>query len=478
MNRLRNRSLPFFLAVVVLAACGGQDEDGPQLGAVQQDVAVAPQGTATTLDIANWNLEWWGDPNNGPTNETLQQSNVHDAIAGTDFDIWGLEEVVSNAAFNNLKAQLPGYTGFVSNDAVVTGGSASYSSTEQKVAILYKTSIASLVSARIILTANDFDFAGRPPMEVTLDVTLNGVTERRVFIVLHMKAFNDTASWQRRANASAALKSYLDSTYPSQKVFVIGDWNDDLDTSITPGQPSPYANFVADTARYGFPTRSLTSSTSSTTCNNPDPVDHQLTTNEQFAELVPGSVQVYRLDAQIASYCTTTTDHFPVLARYQVKGAAPAKVILNEILANEPGSSTAGEFVEIVNTGGTAVDIGGWQLWDATAMRHTFAAGTTLAAGKAIAVFASATAIPAGTPNAIGSSTGALSLANGGDTVSIRNAAGTVVDSFTYPASLAAQDGVSMNRNPDATAGASFVLHNTISTLASSPGKHANGAAF
>jgi hypothetical protein len=307
MNRLRNRSLPFFLAVVVLAACGGQDEDGPQLGAVQQDVAVAPQGTATTLDIANWNLEWWGDPNNGPTNETLQQSNVHDAIAGTDFDIWGLEEVVSNAAFNNLKAQLPGYTGFVSNDAVVTGGSASYSSTEQKVAILYKTSIASLVSARIILTANDFDFAGRPPMEVTLDVTLNGVTERRVFIVLHMKAFNDTASWQRRANASAALKSYLDSTYPSQKVFVIGDWNDDLDTSITPGQPSPYANFVADTARYGFPTRSLTSSTSSTTCNNPDPVDHQLTTNEQFAELVPGSVQVYRLDAQIASYCTTTT---------------------------------------------------------------------------------------------------------------------------------------------------------------------------
>ncbi|HYO52164.1 lamin tail domain-containing protein [Archangium sp.] len=38
----------------------------------------------------------------------------------------------------------------------------------------------------------------------------------------------------------------------------------------------------------------------------------------------------------------------------------PAKVILNEILANEPGSATDGEFVELVNVGGTAIDISGW----------------------------------------------------------------------------------------------------------------------
>jgi len=246
------------------------------------------------------------------------------------------------------------------------------------------------------------------------------------------------------------------------------------------------ARFVADSARYAFSTANLIASTSSTTCNNPDPVDHQLTTNEQAADLVPGSVQVYRLDAQIPSYCTTTTDHFPVLARYAFNAGAPSpppppgtgKVILNEILANEPGASTTGEFVEIANVGGASVDISGWQLWDGTASRHTFAAGTLLAAGKAVAVFASASAIPPGTPNAIGSSTGTLSLANAGDSVSVRDVAGTVIDSFTYPSSLAAQDGVSMNRNPDATAGAPFVLHNAISTLASSPGAHSNGTPF
>ncbi|OFX20217.1 MAG: hypothetical protein A2V77_16560 [Anaeromyxobacter sp. RBG_16_69_14] len=93
-------------------------------------------------------------------------------------------------------------------------------------------------------------------------------------------------------------------------------------------------------------------------------------------------------------------------------------------------------------------------------------------------MFASASAIPVGTPNAIGSSTGALSLANGGDSVSLRNASGAVVDSLTYSSSLASKDGVSMNRNPDATAGAGFVLHEAMSSLKSSPGTRASGVAF
>jgi hypothetical protein len=93
-------------------------------------------------------------------------------------------------------------------------------------------------------------------------------------------------------------------------------------------------------------------------------------------------------------------------------------------------------------------------------------------------VFGGASAIPAGTPTAVGASTGTLHLVNATDTVSIRNAAGTVIDSFTYPASLSAKDGVSMNRSPDATAGAPYVLHDTISALKASPGTTIAGVAF
>ncbi|HYO73331.1 MAG TPA: lamin tail domain-containing protein, partial [Archangium sp.] len=82
----------------------------------------------------------------------------------------------------------------------------------------------------------------------------------------------------------------------------------------------------------------------------------------------------------------------------------PARVILNEMLANEPGSSTDGEFVELVNVGGTAVDISGWKLWDADLARHTFASGTSIGPGKALVVFASASAIPAGLTNAVAAS--------------------------------------------------------------------------
>ncbi|MFY0563340.1 lamin tail domain-containing protein [Archangium lansingense] len=153
-------------------------------------------------------------------------------------------------------------------------------------------------------------------------------------------------------------------------------------------------------------------------------------------------------------------------------------VIINEMLANEPGSSTSGEFVELVNVGSSPVDISGWVLSDAASARHTFAAGTVLGAGKAIVVFGGATGIPAGTSNAVAASTGTLSLNNTTDTVTVKTSSGTTIDSFSYTSSLASQDGVSMNRNPDASATGTFVLHTSLSALSTSPGVRVNGSAF
>lgn len=162
---------------------------------------------------------------------------------------------------------------------------------------------------------------------------------------------------------------------------------------------------------------------------------------------------------------------------FSITGGSPAKVIINEILANEPGSDTNGEFVEILNVGGTSISIAGWTLSDSLSVRHTFASGTSLAPGKAIVVFGGASAIPAGLTNAVAASTGSLALGNSGDTVTLKNGT-TTVDSFAYPSSLSGTDGVSMNRNPDMSATGSFVLHTSISSLSSSPGTRADGTAF
>ncbi|WP_224364473.1 lamin tail domain-containing protein [Hyalangium versicolor] len=164
-------------------------------------------------------------------------------------------------------------------------------------------------------------------------------------------------------------------------------------------------------------------------------------------------------------------------AVFTITASSPAKVILNEILANEPGSSTSGEFVELVNAGGTSISIAGWTITVGGTMRHTFATGTTLAAGKAIVVYAGASAIPTGLTNAVAASSGGLSLLNSSATVTVKNGS-TTIDSFTYSSSLASTDGVSMNRSPDATATGTFVLHTSLSSLSSSGGKRASGAAF
>jgi len=181
--------------------------------------------------------------------------------------------------------------------------------------------------------------------------------------------------------------------------------------------------------------------------------------------------KVRATDAQLGSPSDASDGTFTITV------ATPGKAILNEILANEPGSDTGGEFIEVVNAGGTAIDISGWALWDATKARHTFATGTVLAPGKAIVVFGSASAIPAGLSNAVASSTGDLNLVNSGDTVSLRKNK-TKMDTFTYGSSLASVDGVSMNRSPDSTAGATFVLHTSLSSLPSSPGVRPDGTAY
>lgn len=144
----------------------------------------------------------------------------------------------------------------------------------------------------------------------------------------------------------------------------------------------------------------------------------------------------------------------------------PAAILINEVLANEPGSDASGEFIELVNPGATDVDITGYTLSDAVQVRHTFPS-TVLPAGRALVV------------TGAGASTGALSLSNSGDTVTLKTSSGASVDAVTYTSTLSSTDGVSFNRKPDGASNATaYVLHTDLSTLSSSPGKRVDGTDF
>lgn len=320
------------LSTFLLFGCSDQSnlvtqpehDEAETTSATLHKTAFSAEGTSSTLDFATWNLEWFGDTENGPSDEQLQLENVQFIISGLDMDLWSVQEVTSVPHFDNLVSQLSGYDGFLANDSFVTDGPEYYSDFEDnelKVGIIYKTDLVTVQSAKVILKNYDYEFAGRPPVEVLLSATIDGVTQDIVMILLHAKAGSRGDAFERRLAASEAMKTYLDGTWPNAHVMIIGDFNDDVDESIQKPNDSPYKNFVDDAANYVFPSKELSDAGISSTVYYSDMIDHHLSTNELIATYEDGSVKVFPADQYLTDYDQTTSDHYPVLSRYTLSGS-------------------------------------------------------------------------------------------------------------------------------------------------------------
>jgi endonuclease/exonuclease/phosphatase family metal-dependent hydrolase len=154
------------------------------------------------------------------------------------------------------------------------------------------------------------------------------------------------------------------------------------------------------------------------------------------------------------------------------------RLVINEVLANEPQTDSGKEFVELVNTSNETVDLSGWSLADSVQTRHSFATGTTLAPGRGLVIFGNQSGMSPALPNAYRASTGSLNLSNSGDTVILRRPSGEIEDSLTYSSALSGTDGVSMTRSIELDRTAQFVLHTRVAATFSSPGVRSNGSAF
>jgi endonuclease/exonuclease/phosphatase family metal-dependent hydrolase len=321
----RIRHFAAWLGFFLLSACGAGESpaapDTPPPG--ETAITIPARGTASTLDLVTWNLEFFGSTSGGPSDEAGQLRHMREVIFGTDADLWAVEEVSNESAFQSLVAQLPGYSGLLANDPTVGNGPAFYNDfggTEQKVGIIFKDDVVEIVSAQVVLTDRDFDFAGRPPLEIRARVSVGGVAREVTLIVLHAKAGSAVESWERRASAAVALKDYLDDRWPDDPVWVLGDWNDDVDESITSGRDTPYRPFVDADPSWIFVSEPLSAAGETSILGFSDVIDHILASDESMAWYEPGSVLVYRVDDFIPEYETTTSDHLPVLARFRLSG--------------------------------------------------------------------------------------------------------------------------------------------------------------
>jgi hypothetical protein len=137
------------------------------------------------------------------------------------------------------------------------------------------------------------------------------------FIVLHMKAYGDQSSYNRRVNASRGLQAYLETTLKNKKYVVLGDWNDDLNYSTYQKSVSPYQNLI--NAGYHFPSKELTDAGKRTYAYSKVVFDHILHSQYfQDSLYLIGSTSVFDLAPNyIMNFSKSTSDHYPVFSKYK-----------------------------------------------------------------------------------------------------------------------------------------------------------------
>jgi hypothetical protein len=314
---------------------------------------------ATTLEVVNWNIEWFGSTAEAPNNDDLQEQNIKTILQSINADVYALAEVVSEPRLANVVSQMPGYSYVISNygshtNTTVNPPSALASS--QKLAFIYKTSLLSNITTTPLLSqgsnsaadissnpAYNYWASGRFPFMMSADVTLNCVTKNIKFIMVHAKANTSPTdvSYERRKNGADSLHFLLQQQFPNDNIIILGDFNDDMDQSITAGfTTTSWDAFTTDQGNFPVLTLPLSLAGKKSTVSFNDMIDHVIISNELQPYYMPSTAAVLNdVTSLVTNYGSTTTDHFPVFTRYMFEQpAAPAITCpANITQSNDPG---------------------------------------------------------------------------------------------------------------------------------------------
>lgn len=305
-------------------------------------------GREATLDIINWNFEFFGariedyGQEYGPADEALQLINIKTVLDSLNADIIAVQEVSDQQLFAQLASQLGRYSYRCSDRYSYSFNGPDNTFPPQKVCFLYDTTTIKVLDARAMFAArydsartidgsllpgyptgdgSSFWSSGRLPYLLTVEAAIQGVTEKIHLVDIHAKSGSTAADRTRRAYDAQVLKDTLDAQFAGEKLIILGDYNDDLDVSIAGGATTPYAPFVNDSA-YVAITRALSLAGARSTVSFNDVIDHQVISASLANDFLVGSQRVVTPFGYIPNYATTTSDHLPVLSRFRF--TAPA----------------------------------------------------------------------------------------------------------------------------------------------------------
>ncbi|KAK6021185.1 HYR domain protein, partial [Ostertagia ostertagi] len=320
-------------------------------------------------------MEWFGstDPSLGPTNDNLQEQNAKTILLSIGADLYAVVEVVDEARLANIVSQMPGYQYVICDYGSHTNtneSGASPISEAQKEAFIYKTSVFSNISTTALLSqgtnsvadlsnpAYNYWSSGRFPFLMSADVTLNCVTKNVKFVLVHAKANTSptATAYARRKSGADTLYYTLNQLFPNDNIVILGDFNDDLDQSITAGfTTTSWNSFTNDATNYTALTLPLSLAGKRSTTGFNDMIDHVIVSNEMAPYYMPATANVLNdVTSLVSNYGSTTSDHFPIFTRYQFEQPAPPVITCNEniVVDNDKGKCGAVVTYAVNVTGG------------------------------------------------------------------------------------------------------------------------------
>lgn len=304
---------------------------------------------AETFDVVTYNLEFFGAPTAayGPADKTLQLENVAKVMNRLDADVYVVQEVSSEAQIDALITKI-NINGKTFEKTVSTSWSYSWQNPPsdpnfppQKLVVLYNTKTTALKKTRVMFekfytelrngtqtlnnypgtSDSNFFSSGRLPYMVTLETNFNGVKNEIQLIDLHARANSgtDISRYNQRKYDTQVLKDSLDANYPNANIILLGDYNDDVKASVIAGYASSYEAFVTDTNNYKALTLEISQAGAYSFLSSGGFLDHITISNELFDDYIANSTAVYDPRNDITGYTTTTSDHGPVIARFELK---------------------------------------------------------------------------------------------------------------------------------------------------------------
>jgi len=306
------RSLP--LVVSLIAAATGCDlvRDAVAVDAAPPDDSlrapdgdlVPPVGSATTLDVACWNLEWF-------PKDTRTTALVADLITSLELDLVIVEEVASVSAWNELLARLPEHDGVLSTHR--------YTPTEyQKIGFIYRTGLVSVGPPELLFTSQSFDFP-RPPMKLHVDA--GGLSFDA--IGLHLKAGVALEDADRRRAALLTLDGYLRAQVDGggeDEVIVLGDYNEVITSAEGQAVMAP---LLGAPDRYTFRSQAAASAGLASFIPSGKVIDHIVTTAGLAVEIGAVPAVIPPLDAELGQYDAHVSDHLPVVLSIPMPSPSP-----------------------------------------------------------------------------------------------------------------------------------------------------------